>query len=294
MSGWKRMTENKTHDFPVEKLKGQFPIFKQKIYDKPLTFLDTAASAQKPDCVIDSISKCYSENYSNIHRGIYYLSSKLTTDYEDVREKISKFINAQSPCEIVFTKSATEALNLLANCLVKKFLKDEDEIIISYLEHHANIVPWQIQKLDKNIKLVVADLNIDSTLYHIDLKEKLNFNKKFDIIIISRTINHLWPEAYEITNPPNILEKKISNISLELSNVEYENTLKKYSAYALFTKEMYIKMRKRYPSRPSRLLKQRINQMWRGLNVFQRKRYIDIALKLQNKIKSETPLRKQV
>ena len=112
---------NDTNLFPAEEIKKDFPIFKNKIYGKNLIFLDTAASAQKPQCVIDSINNCYSNDYSNIHRGIYYLSSKLTTDYEDVREKISKFINAQSPCEIVFTKSATEALNLLANCLVKKF-----------------------------------------------------------------------------------------------------------------------------------------------------------------------------
>tara|TARA_B100001123_G_C15311860_1_gene1024684 strand:+ start:949 stop:2184 length:1236 start_codon:yes stop_codon:yes gene_type:complete len=180
---------NDTNLFPAEEIKKDFPIFKNKIYGKNLIFLDTAASAQKPQCVIDSINNCYSNDYSNIHRGIYYLSSKLTTDYEDVREKISKFINAQSPCEIVFTKSATEALNLLANCLVKKFLKDEDEIVISYLEHHANIVPWQIQKLDKNIKLVVADLNIDSTLNIDDLFKKIT--KKTKVISITHMSNAL-------------------------------------------------------------------------------------------------------
>ena len=91
-----------THNFPAKELKGQFPIFLKKIYGKPLTFLDTAASAQKPYSVIDEVKKCYSENYSNIHIGIYYLSSTLTKQYEDTRTKVSKFINSEDPSEIVF------------------------------------------------------------------------------------------------------------------------------------------------------------------------------------------------
>ena len=124
---------NNEHSFPAMKLRKEFPIFSKKIYGKPLTFLDTAASAQKPQCVIDAVSSCYSENYSNIHRGIYYLSANLTKQYEEVRNLIAKFINSKLSSEIVFTKSATEALNLLATVMCKEYLKDGDEIIVSYL-----------------------------------------------------------------------------------------------------------------------------------------------------------------
>ena len=191
-----------THNFPAKELKGQFPIFLKKIYGKPLTFLDTAASAQKPYSVIDEVKKCYSENYSNIHRGIYYLSSTLTKQYEDTRTKVSKFINSEDPSEIVFTKSATEALNLLATSLCKSYINDDDEIILSHLEHHANIVPWQIQK-SNNIKLVISELKDNFSLDIDDLLSKITSKTKLiSITHMSNSLGHIT-DIKKITSEAN-------------------------------------------------------------------------------------------
>ena len=207
---------NNEHSFPAMKLRKEFPIFSKKIYGKPLTFLDTAASAQKPQCVIDAVSSCYSENYSNIHRGIYYLSANLTKQYEEVRNLIAKFINSKLSSEIVFTKSATEALNLLATVMCKEYLKDGDEIIVSYLEHHANIVPWQIQTKGKNINLVVADLNDDSTLNIEDLLKKISTNTK----LISLT--HMSNSLGHITDIKRVTqEAKKRNIPVIIDGCQY-------------------------------------------------------------------------
>ncbi|MBI29408.1 MAG: Cysteine desulfurase SufS [Alphaproteobacteria bacterium MarineAlpha5_Bin11] len=180
---------NNKFSFDANNFRKEFPIFNKKINGKDLIFLDTAASAQKPQCVIDSVNKCYSENYANIHRGVYHLSANLTSQYERVREKVAKFINAKSNKEIIFTKSATEALNLIASCLYKDYLKEDDEILLTYLEHHANIVPWQINNIGKKTKLVVADLNDDTTLNIEDLIKKIS--KKTKLISITHMSNSL-------------------------------------------------------------------------------------------------------
>ena len=179
-------------NFPSNEFKKQFPIFKKKIHGKNLIFLDTAASSQKPQCVIDSVSRCYSENYANIHRGVYHLSADLTRQFENVREQIALFINAKNQKEIIFTKSATEALNLLATCFCRDILKHDDEVLISYLEHHANIVPWQIQTLHKKIKIVVADLKKDTTINVEDLIKKISTKTKLiSITHISNSLGHV-------------------------------------------------------------------------------------------------------
>ena len=179
-------------NFPAKKYRNDFPIFNNKINNKDLVFLDTAASAQKPISVINSVSECYSKNYANIHRGVYYLSSNLTNQFENVRSKIANFINAKSTKEIIFTKSATEALNLLATLLCSNYLKEEDEILTSYLEHHANIVPWQIQTLGKNINLVVADLNDDTTINIDDLINKISAKTKLiSLTHMSNSLGHI-------------------------------------------------------------------------------------------------------
>ena len=204
------------HSFPAKELRKEFPIFSKKIYGKPLTFLDTAASAQKPQCVIDAVSSCYSENYSNIHRGIYYLSANLTRQYEEVRNLIAKFINAKLSSEIIFTKSATEALNLLATVMCKEYLKDGDEILISYLEHHANIVPWQIQTEGKNINLIVADLNDDSTLNIEDLLKKISTKTKLiSLTHMSNSLGHIT-DIKKITQ-----EAKKRNIPVIIDGCQY-------------------------------------------------------------------------
>ena len=130
--------------FDVAHWRADFPILAERVYDKPLVFLDSAASAQKPQCVIDAVAHCYTHEYANIHRGVYWLSQRATQTYEGARVKVQGFINAASEREIIFTKSTTEAINLVATSYGGASLKAGDEIILSQLEHHANIVPWQL------------------------------------------------------------------------------------------------------------------------------------------------------
>lgn len=129
--------------FDVYEIRKQFPVLGRLINGKPNTFLDTGASAQKPQCVIDKMLKVYSEDYANVHRGSYLLSEEITLEYEKARKIVQKFINAKSDKEIVFTRNATESINLVAAAWGRKFLKKGDEILISEAEHHANLIPWQ-------------------------------------------------------------------------------------------------------------------------------------------------------
>ena len=158
-----------------ENIKSKFPVF---IKEPNLVFLDTAASALKVDDMIKAVNNCYSFEYSNIHRGVYDLSSKLTQKFENSRNNISDFIFAPSYENIIFTKNATEAINLVVTSYTQDFIKEGDEIIISYLEHHANIVPWHIaQKLHK-FKLVPVDINDIGEINYKDLLEKINSKTK--------------------------------------------------------------------------------------------------------------------
>ncbi len=155
-------------------MKKQFPIFKNS---PNLVFLDSAASAQKPQCVIDAIVKVIETHYANIHRGLYPLSQKTTTEYEKARIKVAKFINADAK-EIIFTRNATESINLVAQSWGKANLKAGDEIIISILEHHANIVPWQMLEQEIGIKLKVIPLNKDMELDFDAFKELVTAKTK--------------------------------------------------------------------------------------------------------------------
>ncbi len=134
---------NNNVNFSIEKIRSDFPCFANDVNGKPLIYLDTAASAQKPKAMLDCLQNIYKENYANVHRGLYYLSANATSLFEKSREKIAAFINASNAKEIVFTKSTTESINLVAESYGCKFIKRGDEIIISHMEHHANIVPWQ-------------------------------------------------------------------------------------------------------------------------------------------------------
>lgn len=128
----------------VASIKADFPIFEQKVHDHALTFLDSAASAQKPNCVIDAEVNLYKTTYANIHRGVYKFSQDATQLYEDTRTYVRDFINAKSHKEIIFVRGATEGINLVANSWGRQNIKAGDEIILTWLEHHSNIVPWQM------------------------------------------------------------------------------------------------------------------------------------------------------
>jgi len=157
-----------------------------------LVFFDTAASALKVDSMIKAVTDCYSYEYANIHRGIYELSSKLTKRYEDARLNVSKFINSPSSENIIFTKSATEGINLVASCLSENYFNDGDEVLITSLEHHANLVPWHL--VSKKIKIITAKIKSTGELDYNDLLEKINSKTKL------LAITHMSNVTGSITN----------------------------------------------------------------------------------------------
>lgn len=163
-------------NFDINKIRDDFPILKQKVYNKPLIYLDNAATTQKPQQVIDAIVKYYSEFNSNIHRGVHYLSEKSTELYENARENIKQFINANSRTEIVFTKGTTEAINMVAYSFTEGLMNEGDEIIITQMEHHSNMVPWQLACKRKNLKLKYIPLNNNGEL-QLDKLQKLITDK---------------------------------------------------------------------------------------------------------------------
>ena len=156
-----------------------FPILQTEMNGKPLAFLDTAASAQKPQSVIDAMDQVQKSGYSNIHRGLYRISQELTADFEAVRAKIAVFIGAKSEKEIVFTKNSTESTNLAAKSWGRANLKAGDEIILTTMEHHANIVPWQLLAQEIGFTIKVIPLLEDCTLDYEAFENLLSDKTKF-------------------------------------------------------------------------------------------------------------------
>ncbi|MBS41033.1 MAG: cysteine desulfurase CsdA [Rhodospirillales bacterium] len=150
--------------FDVNVLRQDFPILTEEVYGKPFTYLDSAASAQKPRQVIEAISKVYSTEYSNVHRGVHYMSQKTTDAMEEAREKIRSFVNASSIREIIFVRGATEGINLVASSWGRRNLSAGDEIILTMLEHHSNIVPWQLMAEEVGASLKVVPIDRDGVL----------------------------------------------------------------------------------------------------------------------------------
>lgn len=153
-----------TELFDVEAVRRDFPILSRSVHGKPLVYLDTGASAQKPRTVLDAMRHAYEEEYANVHRGAYWLSERSTLAYENARCKVRTFLNAPSEREIILTRGATEAINLVANSYGRAFLKAGDEIILTALEHHSNIVPWQMLRDALGLVLKVAPIHDDGSL----------------------------------------------------------------------------------------------------------------------------------
>ena len=161
------------------KIKSDFPTLDQEVNGKQLVYLDNAATTQKPYPVIEAVEKYYKNTNSNIHRGVHTLSQKATEEYEKARTKIANFINSSSEKEIIFVRGATEAINLVANCYVRPLLNSNDEIIISQMEHHANIVPWQMICEEKKAKLRILPMNQNGELLVDELENMINKNTRF-------------------------------------------------------------------------------------------------------------------
>ena len=173
----------------ITEIRADFPILSREVYGKPLVYFDNAATSQKPQCVIDKIAEMYTTVNSNVHRGVHYLSQAATDEHEAARTTVQKFINAVSSNEIVFTRGATESINLVASSFCHKFCKEGDEILITAMEHHSNIVPWQIQAEERGLKLKVAPINSEGELL-IDEFEKL-ISDKTKLIALTHISNVL-------------------------------------------------------------------------------------------------------
>jgi len=148
----------------IERIREDFPILRHQIRGKPLVYLDNAATSQKPQVVIDAVSRFYSAENANIHRGVHYLSERATVAYDEVREKVAQFLNARSSREIIFTRGTTEGINLVAQSYGRTNLKPGDEIVITAMEHHSNIVPWQLVCEQTGAVLKAAPINDDGEL----------------------------------------------------------------------------------------------------------------------------------
>ncbi len=175
--------------YDINKVREDFPILSRTVYDRPLVYLDNAATTQKPRVVVESIAEEYYNVNANVHRGVHYLSQQATDLHEASRETVRRFINARSANEIIFTRGTTESINLVASSFCDAFMKEGDEVILSVMEHHSNIVPWQLQAARKGIVIRVIPMNDRGELM-IDEYEKL-FNEKTRIVSVAHVSNVL-------------------------------------------------------------------------------------------------------
>jgi len=188
------ISEKVSIKFDVQKIREDFPILKTQVRGKNLVYFDNAATTQKPISVIERIQKYYLEENSNVHRGVHYLSELATKEFESARETVRNFINAESIEEIIFTRGTTEAINLVANSFGKTFISEGDEIIISEMEHHSNIVPWQILCEEKKAKLKIIPFDDNGELI-LDKLENLitERTKLISIVHISNSLGTINP-----------------------------------------------------------------------------------------------------
>ena len=175
--------------YQIEDVRKDFPILSKTIYNKPLVYLDNAATTQKPLSVIEAMNNEYLNVNSNVHRGVHWLSQQATELHESARETLRKFINAKSTNEIIFTRGTTESINLVASSFVEGFMNAGDEVIVSEMEHHSNIVPWQLQMARKGIALKVAPIDDEGNL-DMEAFKKL-FSERTKLVSIAHVSNVL-------------------------------------------------------------------------------------------------------
>jgi cysteine desulfurase/selenocysteine lyase len=176
-------------NWDVEKIRRDFPVLSQTVNGKPLVYLDNAASSQVPQLVIDRGSKYLAEEHSNIHRGVHYLSQRATTAYEAAREKVKRFINAPDVKECIFVRGTTEGVNLVAYSYGRKFINEGDEVLVSQMEHHSNIIPWQMIAEERGAKIVMIPMNEKGELI-IDEYENL-LNERTKMVAVAHVSNSL-------------------------------------------------------------------------------------------------------
>ena len=173
----------------IQSIRKDFPILEHKIYDKPLIYFDNGATTQKPRCVVEKIESGYYNVNANIHRGVHFLSQAATEAHEEARKTVQSFLNARSSNEIIFTRGTTEAINLIASSFTDECMSAGDEVIVSVMEHHSNIVPWQIQAARKGIALKVIPMNEKGELDMEQFREL--FSERTKLVSVTHVSNVL-------------------------------------------------------------------------------------------------------
>ncbi len=188
MGSWKNSNKF-TNMYDINKIREDFPILGREVYGKPLVYFDNAATTQKPRQVVEAITNEYYNVNANVHRGVHYLSQKATDLHEEAREKVRRFINARSTNEVIFTRGTTEGLNLVASSFSDAFMQEGDEVIVSTMEHHSNIVPWQLQAAKKGISIRVIPMS-DKGELDLEAYAKM-FNERTKIVSVTHVSNVL-------------------------------------------------------------------------------------------------------
>ncbi len=214
--------------YPIEKIRADFPILAQKIRNKPLIYLDNAASCQKPNQVIDCLSDFYRQDYSNIHRGVHTLSQRATDKYEQARDKVKNFINAASEKEVIFVRGTTEAINLIAQTFGRANIGKNDEILITAMEHHSNIVPWQMLCQQTGAILKVAPINKRGELIYEEFEALISDKTKLvSVVHMSNALGTINPvkkiiAAAHAKNIPVLLDgaQAIPHMSVDVQDLD--------------------------------------------------------------------------
>ena len=175
--------------YDITKIREDFPILSREVYNRPLTYLDNAATTQKPLCVLDAMRDEYLNANANVHRGVHYLSQRATDLHEEAREKVRQFINARKTEEIVFTRGTTEAINLVASSFCESQMQPGDEVIVTEMEHHSNIVSWQLQAMKRGIRVRHVPIDDDGML-RLDLLEEM-LTERTKIVSVAHVSNVL-------------------------------------------------------------------------------------------------------
>ena len=216
--------------FDINKIRADFPILSTQIYNKPLVYLDNGATTQKPQCVIDRISEVYETVNANIHRGVHHLSQEATDLTENTRKVVRKFINAKHSHEIIFTKGTTESINLVASSFCRRFCKEGDEIIVSAMEHHSNIVPWQLQEEIVGVKLKVIPINEKGELILEELEKLISPKTRLiSITHVSNVLGTINPiekviELAHIHNIPVLIDaaQSVQHIEIDVQKLDVD------------------------------------------------------------------------
>jgi len=226
--------------FDVNKIREDFPNLHIKVHGKPLVYLDNAATTLKPQTVIEKMKTYYQSGTSNVHRGVHFLSEQATADFEKARDKIRRFINAAKSSEIIFTRGATEAINLVANSYGRTFLQAGDEILISEMEHHSNIVPWQILRDEKKCILKIIPMNDRGELLMDEFRRMITPKTKFiSVVHVSNSLGTINPIKEIITEAqrhgiPVLIDGSQSVNHLKIDVQELDCDFFAFSGHKLF------------------------------------------------------------